>query len=455
MKTSQLSFLEDKATFEALIKEFIATSPQIRAPKTRWETSTNLRGFRRWWGNHGHPELDEETFLQWMLEGVQRLGLRTPQARLFPVKGFLDYLVTRGLLPRNALADLRKGYRFRGYRGIMRDLIRTGSVSAVMAQADHPFSGPLGSSCLSYLESLAALGKQCDDHRHNLRSFERFLREHGVATWSQVDRDCIENWIGNRSDYQRRCVLRVMTGFFLFLMESGAVEESPVPDPGPHRRRSLPPYVFSHEEVRAVLEEASKQPDHRLMPFRGRTYRMVFLTLYTLGLRISEALNLRLSDLDFTQHCLTIGKTKFYKGRVLPFGPRYEAALHAYLNEHPLLQKARSDAFLFPTDSGRTPHLVRESVFCMLERIVKQLGITTPAETRQPCLHSFRHSFASHRVEQWMREGANVEAKMPLLSAFLGHVDAAATQIYLSMTPERLTLINERFEDAVGKEVKA
>lgn len=190
------------------------------------------------------------------------------------------------------------------------------------------------------------------------------------------------------------------------------------------------------------------------MPFRGQTYRMVFLTLYTLGLRGSEALNLRLGDIDFTQHSLTIGQTKFYKGRVLPFGPRYESALRAYIDAHPLLRSSSREAFLFPTDSQRTPRLANNSAFRTLLRIIDELGITTPAETRTPCLHSFRHSFAVHWIEQWLRDGVDVMTKLPLLSAFLGHVDAAATQVYLTMTPERLRLIGERFENAVGKKVQ-
>jgi integrase len=95
---------------------------------------------------------------------------------------------------------------------------------------------------------------------------------------------------------------------------------------------------------------------------------------------------------------------------------------------------------------------VQDSAYRTLQKIVGHLGLTTPAEVRPPNLHSFRHSFAVHRVEQWLRECARVEAKLPLLSAFMGHVDAAATQAYLTMTPERLGLIGDRFEAAVGKE---
>ena len=336
----------------------------------------------------------------------------------------------------------------------MRDLQRTGSITAVLALANYPFSGALGPAFLAYFDFLAALGKQYVNHRVYLTSFERFLRENNVSDWEQVDRIFIEEWLRKRkpaSGYQRRCLLLVLKDLFQFLVNRGDLKYSPVPPPGQHRRRSLSPYVFSLAEVRAILDEAGKLHDHRLMPFRGRTYRMLFLTLYTLGLRISEALNLRLGDIDFTQHCLTIGQTKFYKGRVLPFGPRFEVTIREYMNIHPMLRNGERNTFLFPTDTERTPRLMGDSAIKTLRRIVNQLGTITPLETRNPNLHSFRHSFAVHRVEQWLREGINVDSKLPLLSAFLGHVDAAATQVYLTMTPQRLALIGELFETAVGR----
>jgi len=456
MNSSDFLFMRDKDVFENLLHKHIASRPQLRTLKTQREYRTFIRNFRRWWLSDGEPELTQKTFLEWMLHGVRTSTAKNVGIKVVALKRFLTFLVEQSLLPDNPLAAMRDGYRWRGYRGIVRDLKRTGSVAAVIALADYPFSGPLGPSCLAYLDFLTALGKKCDNHRTIILSFESFLRKQNVTAWKQLDQVQIKQWLTqcrrSPSAYQRRCRLLVLEDLFLFLMNRGDAAVSPVPPPGPHRRRSLPPYVFTRDEVRAILDEACKMPDHRLMPFRGRTYRMVFLALYTLGLRISEALNLHLYDLDFTQHSLTIGRTKFYKGRVLPFGLRYEAALRAYIDENPLLRGAGREAFLFPTDSHRTPHLVNDSVYRTLRRIVNHLGIVTPAQTRPPNLHSFRHSFAVHRVEQWLREGADVEAKLPLLSAFLGHVDAAATQVYLTMTPERLRLIGKRFEAAVGRE---
>ncbi len=457
MSSFDLSFLSNKTTFDALLREHIAGRSSLRTPKSLREYPIYIRNFRRWWMNQEGPCLTQVTLMEWMLHGVQQAKVRSIGPKVVALNQFLSFLEDKRLIVSNPLYELRQGYRFRGYRGILRELQRTGSVAAVVSMADHPFSGPLGPYCLAYLDFLAALGKQCANHRYHLISFERFLRRNEVNTWSQVNRALIEQWLLERkpaSAYQQRCWLLVLTDLFRFLMDQGEVSVSPVPPPGPHRRRSRPPRILSQDEVRAILDEAAKLPEHRLMPFRGQTYRMLFLTLYTLGLRGSEALNLRLGDIDFTQHCLTIGQTKFYKGRVLPFGPRYEAALRSYIDAHPLLRSSSREAFLFPTDSQRTPHMAKDSAFRTLHKIVKELGITTPAETRPPCLHSFRHSFAVHWIERWLRDGVDVMTKLPLLSAFLGHVDAAATQVYLTMTPERLQLIGERFENAVGKKVQ-
>ena len=458
MKSYEESFLRDEEHFDALIREHIAHRSQLRATTSRRRYRFRIRNFLIWWLKHGRPAVTQETMLAWMLHGLQRGKVETMALNVFALDHFMAFLVDKGLLSANPLRDIRPGHRPIGYRGIIRVLKRTGSVAAVMELADCPLSGPLGPDCVAYLDFLAGLGKRCTIHRCLLVRFERFLRKREVKAWEQIDRPLIEQWLREdepRSGYQRRSGLLVLEDLFRFLIQGGRHTNSPVPPPGPHRRRSLPPRIFLHEEITRILEAASKLPDRRFMPFRGRTYHMLFLMLYTLGLRISEALNLRLNDIDFVQHSVTIGKTKFYKGRVLPFGPKFEAALQSYLTEHPLLRGCSKDAFLFQSDYNHTPHLGNSPALRTLRRIVRDLGIETPPETRQPCLHSFRHSFAVHRAEQWLREGENLEVKLPLLAAFMGHVDAAATQVYLTMTPARLQLIGDRFEAAVGRKEDA
>ena len=70
----------------------------------------------------------------------------------------------------------------------------------------------------------------------------------------------------------------------------------------------------------------------------------------------------------------------------------------------------------------------------------------TDRRRQSPFLHSFRHSFAVHRLAAWYREGADVQRLLPVLSTYLGHVDPSGTQVYLPMTPELLQQAALRFE---------
>ena len=459
MKNNPCPFLLDEKAFSDLCREYVENRHQIHAPKKRIEYPIILRSFRRWMIENGHTELNEKIVKVWMLDCSQKTTVCTAHIKVIVLAHFLDYLVSRNLWYENPLSALRTRYRTRGYRGMLQVLKKTGSISALDKLADIPFSGALASHFTDYLDHVNALGRSPRNKNWLMKSFERYLRQHNINDLKQIDASVVtawNDWLGQTSEHQKHFRLVGLKNFFDFLFGQQRILVSPIPQlPPTRRRRSLPPFIFSREEIKSILTAAEKLPDHRSMPHRGATYKMVFLFLYTLGLRISEALNLRLADIDFVQDSVTIRNTKFHKGRVLPFGPRFKSALQHYITEHPLLIKASAKDFLFPTQSYRTPRLVKDTCYLTLRRILRELSISPSATTRLPGLHSFRHCFAVHRLENWMREGKDVGTKLPLLSAFLGHVDVAATQVYLTMTPERLAMLGERFEKAFGIPPKA
>lgn len=437
-----------------MCSDFVADRSQLRTVKTRDEYQIVLRTFRRWLLEKGVSTLDEEVIKEWTLDSVKKADVLTVGTKNIILSHFLNHLISRGLWDENPFVTLRKQHRAKGYRGIARVLKETGSISKLDALADTPYSGKLARHFLDFLDYEKALGKTLQSQNWCLESFERYLRHRKITDLKRIDSRLVSEWnesFGPTSDYQKRVRLMRVKQFLDFLHEQERIKTAPIPQLPPHRRRSFRPYVFSRKEVRSILAAAESLPDQRLMPRRGPTYRMLFLTLYTLGLRASEAIKLRLEDVDFVQDTLTIHHTKFHKGRVLPFGPRFKAVLQRHIKEHPLLRKASATTFLFPTESHRTPHLMRDSCYRTLRRILKDLNIKAPAETLAPSPHSLRHSFAVHRVEKWMRAGDDVGAKLPLLSAFLGHIDVACTQVYLTMTPERLILLGDCFEKAFGK----
>ena len=453
MKTTDCPFYLDDDAFQKLVDGYMADNVhRIRAPESRRKHPRLIFAFRRWLLARDDPALDMDTATDWMTERTRTAEILTVQANAIMIAGFCQYLVETGRMDVNPFQMLRDRHRFDGYRGIARMLKESGGADVLKEKADIPLSGPLAPSFSEYLEYMEGLGRNNAVPRRKLASFERHLRHEEIVELRQITTAHIERWQASfPPSSEARYRLMVLRGYFNYLLARGDITSTPMPKEIPYcRRRSRLPYIFRREEISAILTAAAELPDHRLLPYRGPTYRTVFLLLYTLGLRISEALRLRLRDLDFVENSVTIVETKFNKGRVLPMGPNTAAALKDYIDQHPLLRSRGKDAFLFPSDSHRTPHLQANSCFYLLKRLVGQLGISASPETRSPNHHSFRHSFAVHRVERWYREGAELGTKLPLLSAFMGHADVADTEVYLTMTPARLRLAGERFEREYG-----
>jgi site-specific recombinase XerD len=149
---------------------------------------------------------------------------------------------------------------------------------------------------------------------------------------------------------------------------------------------------------------------------------------------------------DLDDRVLAIWDTKFFKSRLVPIGTALTVALHAYRSARKYLpMPAGARSAFFASRTGGAISLSRlEKVFV---RLREHAGIRNPPSARwQPRLHDMRHSFAVHRLVAWYREGADVQACLPLLSTYLGHANVSGTQAYLTMTPELLAEASKRFE---------
>ena len=244
-----------------------------------------------------------------------------------------------------------------------------------------------------------------------------------------------------------------LRGFFAFLVSRGHRAGSPLPEPGPKIPPSFQPYIFSSQELQRLLDATAVLEDKRslLQPF---TFRSLLVTLYGAGLRPSEGRRLRCCDVDFAQALLLIWDTKFFQSRFVPIGADLSRTLQSYAATRrglPLPDGPRS--VFFASRTGRAiPLPTLENAFV---RLRAHAGIERPGGARrQPRLHDLRHTFAVHRLVAWYREGVDVQACLPLLATYLGHVNLSGTQTYLTMTSELLAEASKRFEHyaAIGKE---
>jgi len=294
-----------------------------------------------------------------------------------------------------------------------------------------------------YLRLKQSLGFRFHAERVILKAFARQM---GRIDLGQVKPTGVRRFLDGSGPVTRFWERKWVTlrGFYRFALSRGLVRRSPVPEVAPKLARSFVPYIFSKKELRQLLVAIPPEP---LAGLSAVTLRTLLLLLYGTGLRISEALALNEDDLQIESRLMLVRQTKFFKTRYVPLGRQVAAILRDYLPSRPRCRRGHRCAF-FRTVVG-TP-LSRASV----ERAFRQLRPKADVKRvdgfgYQPRLHDLRHTFAVHRLVAGYRQGADLQNLLLRLSTFLGHVNLAATQRYLTLTHELAQQANRRFEHYV------
>jgi site-specific recombinase XerD len=301
----------------------------------------------------------------------------------------------------------------------------------------------LSEAVAQYVAYKQSMGMRFHTETRTLRSFCRTV---GDVALADIKADRVYAYIAGSGPVTRFWHRKheVLRGFYRFAIGRGYTDVSPLPKLVPKPPPAFVPYIYSRDELRRLLDAATicENPRSKLQP---HTCRMLILLLYGAGLRISEALALTLADVDLAAAILTIRESKFYKTRFVPIGPDLTGALAAYAARRSTDYTADPEAPFFVSRTG-TP-LKRRTAENIFRRLCARAGVKRDDGCRfQPRLHDLRHAYAVHRVVTWYQQGANVQHLLPQLATYLGHLHIAATQRYLTMTPELLREASQRFE---------
>lgn len=231
-----------------------------------------------------------------------------------------------------------------------------------------------------------------------------------------------------------------------FMADRGLPAYVPPPVRMEIARLDFTPHIFTRAEMRALLACVDRLPATQRSPRRHLVMPELFRVLYGCGLRISEAVKLTVTDVDMDRGVLHLREAKFRKDRLVPVSPRLAERLRRYAAG---VDGARDlgQAF-FPTRDGR--HYTKWAVYGIFRRLLREAAISHGGRGRGPRLHDLRHTFAVHRLEDWYRQGANLAAKLPVLSAYMGHQSLAGTQRYLRLTPALFPDVVASVEAVVG-----
>jgi integrase/recombinase XerD len=294
-----------------------------------------------------------------------------------------------------------------------------------------------------YLTMRRGLGFKLYHDGKRLLAFVSFLEERGAT---HITTSLALEWAQRPSPAQPATWaqrLRQVRGFARYRSATDPRTEIPSSKLLPHRPGRARPYLYSDQEIKQLLNAALKLPPADGL--RRWVYYALLGLLAVSGLRISEAIGLKLEDVDLSEGILTVRGAKLGKSRLVPLHASTRQVLADYKLRRADFLAGRSASYFFITQRGN--HLDTGDVHRIFYLLSRQTGLRNPDSNRGPRLHDFRHRFAVETLLHWYCAGEDVERRLPVLSTYLGHVHVSDTYWYLTACPELMGLAVKRLED--------
>lgn len=297
-----------------------------------------------------------------------------------------------------------------------------------------------------YLAMRRGLGFKLHRDGKRLLDFVSFLEERGATSittslaleWAQQPSPAQPATWGQRLSYVR--------GFARYRSAMDPQTEIPSSRLLPYCPGRARPYLYTDQEIEHLLNAALKLPPADGL--RRWIYHALLGLLAVSGLRISEAIGLKLEDVDLGEGLLTVRGAKLGKSRLVPLHVSTRQVLANYKLRRDDFLAGRPASYFFISQRGN--HLDTGDVHRTFYLLSRQTGLRDPDSSSGPRLHDFRHRFAVETMLRWYRAGEDVERRLPVLSTYLGHVHVSDTYWYLTACPELMGLAVKRLEHRWG-----
>jgi integrase len=295
---------------------------------------------------------------------------------------------------------------------------------------------PMLARAQAYLRHRRLLGYALRIEGQLLVKFARFADRRGHR--GPPTKALMLSWATQPSSATRLYKARRLEIVRTFAKHLAAIEPSTEVPPrhvlGPAHRRT-PPHIYTDEQIQTLMAGARRLSGG----LRPRTFETLVGLIACTGLRISEALSLRVADIDFDEAVLTIRESKFRLARLVPVHRTTVAALRRY-NTRRLRLWPHAPYFLV---SDRGMPLPRSTVYQTFRQLAGSIVPTSNRSTVR--IHDLRHTFACRIIERWERTKRRAAGRIAVLSRYLGHARVTDTYWYLSATPELLETAARNF----------
>lgn len=307
------------------------------------------------------------------------------------------------------------------------------------------YTGPLAVPISCFLKDMRVSGRVYNAEGNYLRQIDELSKEI-YCDGASLTRDLVERWTSKREfeshkTWANRTIVIRRLARYMNSHGFNAYETPVVINSG---STDFVPHIYTDSELARIFNAADNLPSFSNCPNRVPVVSLLVRLLYSCGLRVSEALSLKMKDVDLENDVLTILESKFKKSRYVPMTPELAERCKKYARN--IRKNAAADDWFLPApDGGRYSN---RAICTTFRTLLYDAGI--PYTGRGPRLHDLRHTFAVNCLKKWVLSGNDINSMLPVLSAYLGHKNLKGTQYYLRLTAEMYPYITESVEKQFG-----
>ena len=309
-----------------------------------------------------------------------------------------------------------------------------------MIKKEKPFVGEFKELLEDFIKQKRILGYKYDTTRDSLIRFSKYTLNYTIKNKS-LSKELVLGWITKRENesvktWKHRA--SDLLQFALYLQKQGIHAFIP-PKSHKIRQDEYIPYIFTHEEIRRFMQVVDSIKPHPLSN-KHASYPLLFRLLYCCGLRISEALRLKILDVDFDYGTLFIKESKFKKDRIIPMSA---SLTNMFIRYQSLFNKNNKPEDYYFRNKNGTP-LTHDCVYDVYRKLLWKAGISHGGKGKGPRLHDLRHVFCVHTLAKLVKDGVDLYVALPILAVYIGHTSVRATQRYVRLTVEAYPELIER-----------
>ena len=317
----------------------------------------------------------------------------------------------------------------------------------------YEFHSVFADSIYEYLALKEALGEKITSPGNILRQFDRYCLSINLQE-PILTAELAENWFLTKADEKQSTRSHRVSALWCFARhfsaEGGEVTWKPNIGYAGQRNRYVP-YIYTNAEVKNIFAAADAMPKSCKKSRFNVIFPAIIRALYGCGLRISEALALKVKDVDLENGCIFVYAGKFGKDRKVPMSDSLLQYLREYYRENVDFIGIPSDGWFFPNAKGEC--YSQRTVYDKFRQILWIAGISHQGKGKGPRLHDLRHTFAVHALQQNIEQGKDIYTSLTGLMVYLGHGKITSTEYYLRLTAEFFPDFLERADKVCARAI--